>query len=69
MNGTKRWLDSRTYSFVIMVTVGSFVLDWFKEGGTWVVVVPACLMLIGGRMARDVRLQPKEEVGNADDQG
>jgi hypothetical protein len=51
-----KWLASRTYSLVLLSWVGSFALDWFKSGGTWVVVVPVGLGLIGGRMARDVRL-------------
>ena len=64
-----KWLLSRTYSLVLVAWTGSFVLDWFRDSGTWAVVVPAGFALIGGRMARDVSLQPDIQVGNADDQG
>ena len=44
--------------------IGSFVLDWWKDAGSWVVVVPAGFALIGGRMARDTKMsdtEPKDE--------
>ena len=62
--GTKGWLSSRTYSIVLAGYIGSFVLDWWKDAGSWVVVVPAGFALIGGRMARDTKMsdtEPKDE--------
>ena len=49
-------LLSRTYSIVMVAYIGSFVLDWWKDTGSWVVVVPAGFALIGGRMARDTKM-------------
>ena len=54
--GARGWFSSRTYSIVLVGYIGSFVLDWWKEAGSWVVVVPAGVALIGGRMARDTKM-------------
>ena len=53
--GVRQWAESRTYSIVLLGFIGSFVLDWFKGAGSWVVIVPAGFALIGGRMMRDSR--------------
>lgn len=59
--GAKGWLSSRTYSVVLVGYIGSFVLDWWKDAGSWVVVVPAGFALIGGRMARDAKMSEPED--------
>jgi hypothetical protein len=58
--GASGWLSSRTYSIVIIAYIGSFVLDWWRDAGSWVVVVPAGFALIGGRMARDTKMLKTE---------
>jgi hypothetical protein len=58
--GAGGWLSSRTYSIVLVAYIGSFVLDWWKDAGSWVVVVPAGFALIGGRMARDTKMSETE---------
>jgi hypothetical protein len=46
---------------VLVGYIGSFVLDWWKDAGSWVVVVPAGFALIGGRMARDAKMSEPED--------
>ena len=62
--GAKEWFSSRTYSIVLVGYIGSFVLDWWKDTGSWVVVVPAGFALIGGRMVRDTKMS---ETGSEDE--
>jgi len=62
--GAWGWFSSRTYSIVLAGYIGSFVLDWWKDTGSWVVVVPAGFALIGGRMVRDTKMSetgPEDE--------
>lgn len=62
--GVVEWIKSKTYSLVVFGSIGSFCLDFFKDAGTYGIVIPAGFAAIIGRMARDAKMataEPEDE--------